>query len=79
MRIHKYGAQAGVGDMQNVLGLSMGHNITIDVGRPTPWIGLANIGSLDFPTTINFAGGAAGSMDGFGSHKPYIGFRTKDN
>ena len=79
LRIHKYGAQAGVGDMQNVLGLSMGHNITIDVGRPTPWIGLANIGSLDFPTTINFAGGAAGSMDGFGSHKPYIGFRTKDN
>ena len=27
----------------------------------------------------SFAGGAAGSMDGFGSHKPYIGFRTKDN
>ena len=79
LRIHKYGAQAGVGDMQNVLGLSMGHNITIDVGRPTPWVGLANIGNLDFPTTINFAGGAAGSMDGFGSHKPYIGFRTKDN
>lgn len=63
------------GTWHNVLGLSMGANITTDIGNPKPWVGQTNIPNLDYPSTQDFA---YGSMSDFGGTKPYVGFRTKE-
>ena len=63
------------GTWNNVLGLSMGSNISTDIGNPKPWVGQYNIANLDFPPTQYISDG---SMANFGGTKPYVGFRTKD-
>jgi hypothetical protein len=71
VRIHKL--DGGDGSWSYVLGTLL-HERTTSVGQLVPWCGVGGISTLDFPATYSFNGN---SMDEFGAHKPYVGFRTK--
>ena len=73
VRIHKL--DGGAGSWSYVLGMKMNEYRT-SVGELVPWCGVGSIDTLNYPTTYNFNSNA---MADFGEHKPYIGFRTKDN
>ena len=62
------------GTWHNVLGMAM-HTSNVDIGSLRPWCGESNIQTLTFPSTYSFGNK---SQSDFGGHKPYIGFRTKD-
>ena len=73
IRVDKYSTHGG--SWNNVLGTKL-ETHDIDIGSLRPWCGLSNVKTLDFPTTYSFSND---SMAAFGGHKPYVGFRTKDN
>lgn len=75
IRFNKQEGTTQGGSWENVLGLRMGQSYGSDVGNPKPWLGLDNISTLNFPNPQSFN---QGSMSMFGGHKPYVGFRTRD-
>ena len=72
VRIHK--RDGGAGSWSYVLGTQL-HEYRTSVGPLNPWCGIGGISTLNFPSTYSFSND---SMDRFGTHKPYVGFRTKD-
>jgi len=60
----------------NVLGTHIYGNIDTSIGNPAPWQGEGNKNNHNWPNT--FLQSTPGSMDNFGSNKPYVSFRTEE-
>lgn len=60
----------------NVLGTHIYGTIDTSIGNPAPWQGEGNKNNHNWPNT--FLQSTPGSMDNFGSNKPYVSFRTEE-
>lgn len=63
-------------DWHNVLGTHIYGTIDTSIGNPAPWQGEGNKNNHNWPNT--FLQSTPGSMDKFGSNKPYVSFRTEE-